>query len=497
MNKRRWYGLVALSLGVAAIIVDATIVNVAVPTIINDLKATATQIQWIQEAYTLVFASTLLLFGRLADRSGRKKIFVLGVFIFVISSIFAAIAPTPELLIATRIIQGLGGAMMLPTSVSILNSTFFGKERGIAFAIWGSTIGGAAALGPLIGGWLTTEISWRWAFGINLPIGVLVLIGTYLFVNESIGEGESGTDYLGALLSVLTMGSLVFALIEGRNYGWSSTLIIGSFISFLFFGAVFAWIQVKRNRTGKPVLFDLSLLKISTFRNGNFAAAIVALGEFGLLFSFPIWIQNVLQRSAFQTGLILLPLAIGSFFASGAGIQLVNRYGALRVVQIGLALEVVGVGLAALLIKPTLGVVRICVILFVYGMGVGLATAQLTSVVLADVPKERSGQASGITSTMRQLGSALGIAILGTALFSTFSSGLKTLNNPGLQDLLVKTAGAPIAKLPPESKSIAEQALSDAAKSSAIVATIFLIIGLIATSRMANSRTDLSGSDHR
>lgn len=489
MGKNRWLGLVALSLGVAAIIVDATIVNVAIPTIIKDLKATSTQVQWIQEAYTLVFASTLLVFGRLADRSGRKKMFVLGVFIFVISSILAAQAPSPDILIFTRIIQGIGGAMMLPTSVSILNSTFEGKERGIAFAVWGSTIGGAAALGPLIGGWLTTDFSWRWAFGINLPIGLIVLAGCYLYVTESKGASESGNDYLGALLSVLTMGSLVFALIEGRNYGWTSPTILACFAAFVILGIIFAQVQIKRNRSNQPVLFDLSLLSIATFRNGNFAAAIVSLGEFGLLFSFPLWIQNVLQRSAFQTGLILLPLALGSFFASGAGVTLVNKYGPLRVVQIGLALEVIGVGLAAALISPTLSVAIVCSVLFIYGMGVGLATAQLTSVVLADVPKDRSGQASGITSTMRQLGSALGIALLGTALFSTFSNGLKTINNQQLQDLLVQTAGAPIATLPPEAKVIAERALSDAAQSSAIVATGFLILGLIATFRMSNSRS--------
>ena len=326
-------------------------------------------------------------------------------------------------------------------------------------------------------------------FRSNLPIGLIVLAGCFLYVQESKGAAESGNDYLGAILSVVTMGTLVFALIEGRNYGWTSPTILACFATFLIFGLVFAQVQIKRNRNNQPVLFDLSLLSISSFRNGNFAAAIVSLGEFGLLFSFPLWIQNVLQRSAFQTGLILLPLALGSFFASGAGVQLVNRFGALRVVQIGLVLEIIGVGLAALLIKPDLSVALICTVLFIYGMGVGLATAQLTSVVLADVPRDRSGQASGITSTMRQLGSALGIALLGTALFSTFSNGLKSINDSQLQDLLVRTAGAPIASLPPQIKSIAEQALSDAAKSSAVVATGFLILGLIATFKMSNSRS--------
>ena len=343
MDKKRWLGLISLSLGVAAIIVDATIVNVAIPTIIRDLKATSTQVQWIQEAYTLVFASTLLVFGRLADRLGRKRIFVIGVFIFVLSSILAAQAPTPEFLIIMRIVQGFGGAMMLPTSVSILNSTFFGKERGIAFAVWGSTIGGAAALGPLVGGWLTTYLSWRWAFGINLPIGLIVLIGTYLFAQESKGEVESGADYLGAILSVLTMGSLVFALIEGRNYGWTSATILSSFAIFVVLGAIFARVQISRNKAGKPVLLDLSLLKINSFRNGNIAAAIISLGEFGLIFALPLWLQNVRGYSAFDSGLVLLALAIGSFMASGAGAGLTSKLGAAKIVQTGIALELLGV----------------------------------------------------------------------------------------------------------------------------------------------------------
>ena len=160
-SKRRCFGLVAIALGVATIIVDSTIVNVAVPSIIKDLGVTSTQAQWIQEVYTLVFASTLLVFGRLSDRFGRRAMFALGVVIFVVASLLAAQSQSGEFLIAARFIQGIGGAMMLPTSLSILNSTFFGKERGIAFAIWGSTIGAAAALGPLVGGWLTTDLSWR------------------------------------------------------------------------------------------------------------------------------------------------------------------------------------------------------------------------------------------------------------------------------------------------------------------------------------------------
>lgn len=485
MDKKRWFGLIAISLGVAGIIVDATIVNVAIPSIIDDLKVTSTQTQWIQEAYTLVFASTLLVFGRLADRFGRRAMFALGMVIFVLSSLLAAQANSGEVLIGMRLVQGIGGAMMLPTSLSLLNSTFFGKERGIAFAIWGSTIGGAAALGPLIGGWLTTNLSWRWAFGINLPLGILVVSGTYLFVKESKGENESGADYFGALLSVLTMGSLVYALIEGRNLGWWNSLehdglsqVPFFVVAFIFFLIIFIKTQRSRNQSGKPALLDLSLLSIPSFRNGNIAAAIISLGEFGLIFALPLWMQNVLGYSAFKTGLVLLALAVGSFVASGAGAGIGSKLGAARVVQVGIALEMIGVLFIGLFISRDVAIWKIVFSLFIYGMGVGLATAQLTGVILVDVPVERSGQASGMQSTSRQLGSALGIAILGTTLFASFSNGLNNL--PGAEGI-VKSAGAAIPQLPAASKLIAENALSTAASHSAFIAAVFLFFGFIAT----------------
>ena len=491
-SKSRWFGLVAIALGVAGIIVDATIVNVAIPSIINDLKITATQTQWIQEAYTLVFASTLLVFGRLSDRFGRRALFALGVLIFVLSSLAAAQANSGAFLIEARLIQGIGGAMMLPTSLSLLNSTFFGKERGIAFAVWGSTIGGAAALGPLIGGWLTTNLSWRWAFGINLPLGIIVIAGAFLFVKESKGESESGADYFGALLSVLSTGALVYALIEGRNLGWWRSLdgeglsTVPAFLAaFFIFGFIFIRVQISRNRQKKPVLLDLSLLSIPSFRNGNIAAAIISLGEFGLIFALPLWLQNVRGKSAFDSGVILLALAIGSFVASGAGAGLTGRVGAAKVVQIGIALELLGVLAIGLVISPTVPLWRVAAALFIYGMGVGLATAQLTGVILVDVPVERSGQASGMQSTSRQLGSALGIAILGTVLFSSFSNGL--VDDPNSKSL-VKSAGALINQLPSDSKKLASEAFSTAASHAAYVAALFLFFGFISTFSLGASR---------
>ncbi|MBN9170915.1 MAG: MFS transporter, partial [Microbacterium sp.] len=222
-SSRRWVGLVFISIAVSLIIVDSTIVNVAVPSIVDDLGISSTQVQWVQEAYTLVFAALLLVFGSLADRFGRRRMMLTGVAIFAVSSVAAALAPTGDLLILARLVQGVGGAMILPTTLSLINATFRGKERGLAFAVWGSTIGGMAAVGPLLGGWLTTDFSWRWAFGINVPLGIAIIVGVALTVAESREPERRGIDVVGAILSVVTTGSLVFGLVEGRTLGWWRT----------------------------------------------------------------------------------------------------------------------------------------------------------------------------------------------------------------------------------------------------------------------------------
>ena len=512
-DRRRWIGLFFVALGVAAIIVDATIVNVAVPSIIDDLGISSSDAQWVQEAYTLVFAAFLLMFGRLADRWGRKLLFCIGVVIFMGASVLAAISQSGPELIGARLIQGFGGALMLPTSLSIINATFRGKDRAIAFAIWGSTIGGTAALGPLLGGWLTTSFSWRWAFGINIPLGLIVLIGTLVFVHESRDpDAAGGVDVVGALLSVVGVGLIVFGLIEGRTYGWLTTLgepnIAGvkwtapispipvAFAIGIVALIVFVTIERRRNAAGKPVLLDLSLFGIASFRNGNIAAGIASLGEFGLLFALPLWLQNVQGYSAFDTGKVLLALAGGSFLASGFGAQLTRSRGPVFVVRLGIGLEIIGVLGIGVVVSPTVSIWLVMLFLFIYGLGVGLATAQLTGVVLADVPVAASGQGSGTQSTTRQVGSALGIAVLGTVLFTGLGHQLnnKLEANPAIPPAareqavttVVATAGSiiPTLEKSPATQPIAQaagEALSTATRWAAFAAGGFLILGWFAS----------------
>ena len=511
--RYRWWGLLAISLGVAMIIMDATIVSVSVPSIVADLGISSTEIQWVQEIYTLLFAALLLTWGRIADRVGRRRIMLTGVVIFVAASVLCAVAESGGVLILGRAVQGLGGSMILPTTLALLNANFQGRERGIAFAVWGSTIGGMAAIGPLLGGWLTENASWRWAFGINVPVGVLVVAGLLLFVAES-SEAVTGAaqrlDLGGAALSILGFGALVFGLIEGRSYGWwnatdDAPFQVGSLspvpLAFLVAAvALVCFVLLERSRTeaGKGVILDLSLFRIPSFANGNVTALIVSFGEFGLILSLPLWFQNVLGYTAFEAGLALLPLALGSFLASGGVAALARKYSPVVVVRMGLGLEILSIAALALLIRPDSSAWLTSPILLFYGMGVGLATAQLTSVILAEVPLAKSGQGSATQSTARQTGSALGIAVLGTAFFTTLRTGTENQvadavagapQLAGAVDSVNATSGGSIAALAadPQTAFIADaarDAMTSGASLAGWIAAGALLIGFLTSLRI-------------
>jgi len=444
-GRGRWLGLAMLSLGVSMIIVDATIVNVAVPSIIRDLRLDSTAAEWVNAIYTLVFAALLVTLGRMGDVLGRRALYLGGLGVFVAASMVAGLATSGEMLIGARLVQGIGGAMILPATQSILNANFQGRDRAIAFGIWGAVIGGMAAIGPLLGGWLTTNLSWNWAFYINLPVGILAVLGTLRFISESRDEHTSfGFDLPGFVLITGGLVGVVFGLIEGRTYGWwapnpdypfavlgwtwplASISIVPVAIGLGVVSLLlFAVVETRRQRAGAFFLFDFSLWGYRAFRFGNLAGTIVSLGEFGLLFSLPLFLQAVVGYDALATGLIFLSLAVGSFFAAPLSAGLAGRYGPRRAVTLGMALEAVGIFFTTLLISPSVSGLLLAGPLFVYGVGVGLASAQLTSIVLSEVPPGRSGLASGTNSTMRQVGSALGVAILGTVLFASLAGGTR------------------------------------------------------------------------
>ncbi len=529
--RNRWVGLVFISMAISLVIIDGTIVNTIFPSVINDLSLTSTEVQWVQESYVLVFASLLLVWGSLADRFGRKRLLNIGIIVFILASVWAGVADTPNALILARVIQGIGGAMVLPTTLSLLNATFQGRERGIAFAVWGATIGGMVAVGPVLGGWLATDFTWRWAFGINLPLGVLILAGLAYYVSESKApQRAGGIDFIGAAISVVMFSTLVFGLIEGRIYGWwdinpNNQFMIGDFawpttgisvipVSLLIFvisAVVFVLWERKREAQKKNVLLDLGLFKINSFRNGSIAALIISMGEFGILFAIPLWLQNVIGLSPISSGLVILWLAAGAFLASAIGGALSGKLPPARAVQIGVGLELIGVLGVALFSSTEAGWITLAPLLFLYGIGIGLATAQLTGVIMVDVPMTSTGQASGSQSTVRQVGSALGVAVLGTLLFTGTQSSLEqrlsdlevpTAQSVVLVDVVVDSAGSAIpgltdglvAQQVPQALAeditlAAGEAFTDGAKLAAWSAAGFLLLGFASTFYLGSRKT--------
>ena len=511
-DRTRWLGLAVLSLGVSMIIVDATIVNVAIPSIIREFSLGLSDAEWVNSIYSLVFAAFLITLGKLGDVYGRRRLFIVGLVVFVVASVLAGRSGSGGTLIIARLLQGVGAAMILPSTLSTVNATFQGRDRGIAFGVWGSVIGGMAAVGPLLGGWLTTEHSWRWAFYINVPIGALALTGALLWVRETKqSQPVRGFDVPGVFFSGLGMAGVVFALIEGPRYGFfapTDTFTVGSFswpfdsiapsvVAFVV-GALLIWVflvsQRRRAKAAQPVLFDLALFRFSTFSIGNATAMILALGEFGLIFVLPLFLQAVLGFTAFKTGLLLMALAIGAFLAGPTAGAVASRIGPRRVVSAGMALEATAIATIAVLLSPARTAWAFVPGLFIYGIGVGLASAQLTSVILAEIPPQESGQASGMQSTFRQVGAAVGIALLGTILAASLRSGTEEAlaGVPGLPEparaqiveVISSSAGQALPALgeQPGSEPVVaavSQAFADAARKTGLVAVAFVVAGFL------------------
>ncbi len=497
---RRWWGMAAIALGTSLVIMDATIANVALPVVIDDLHMTATQAQWVSAVYSLVFASLMLTSGRFGDLFGRRMMFIAGLVVFMASSLAAGSASGPEMLLVARLVQGIGAAMVLPATTSTINAMFTGKDRSIAFAVYGSAIGGMAAVGPLVGGWLATDASWRWAFWLNIPFGIVAVVLASLYLVETRDRTlRRGIDWSGTVLATIGLGGIVFALVESSSYGWlhqsdgSLSPVPFALVAGLALLGLWVWAEHVRHRRGAIVQAHLGLWRIGNFRQGAIASMVIALGEFGMLFTLPLVLQGALGYDALGTGWLMMVLAIGTFLMSGGVPQLTRRIGARRVVQLGVLVEAVAVIGLALALPGNAWTVGIC--LFGYGLGVGMATAQVTSVSLAEVPVGLSGEASGLLTTVRQIGSALGVAVLGGLLISLLTHGtqsrLESTQLPeAAQDTVVTivhdSIGAAIPQLraDPRTSSVAQlaaDALVDAARISTGVAGGILLLGFVAT----------------
>ncbi len=422
IHARRWWTLGVMCLSLMVIGVDNTILNVALPTLVRDLHATTSQLQWIVDAYTLVFAGLLLSAGSLGDRFGRRRGLTAGLVIFGFGSVASALVGSPNHLIATRALMGIGGALIMPATLSIISNVFtVPAERARAIAVWAGFSAMGIALGPLSGGWLLQHFWWGSVFMVNIPIVTLALIGGRLFVPESKDPSPRGLDLVGALLSIVGLVVLVWGIIEAPGRGWTETTTLGSFLlAAVLLGSFVAW----------EMHSDHPMLDVHFFANPRFTAASMAItlvffALFGSMFLQTQYLQFVLGYTALQAGLRVGPVAIVLMIAAPLSARLVERVGTKAVVASGLL--IVSASLVILsLATATSGYGPVLASMLVMGVGMGMTMAPATESIMGSLPRAKAGVGSAVNDTTRQVGGALGVAILGSLLASTYRSSLGT-----------------------------------------------------------------------
>src|SRR4051812_48370824 len=459
-SPARWWTLVAVCLGTFMLLVDITIINVALPDIQKQIDASFSDLQWVVDAYALTLASLLLTTGSLADLYGRRKLYILGLGVFTLASLLCGLSTSPLMLIASRGFQGVGGAIMFAVSLALLASAFSRRERGIAFCVWGAITGLAVAIGPLLGGALTSGLTWRWIFFVNLPLGLAAMVLTRAKVEESVQRGARRPDWAGFAVFTAALSLLVFGLIESSENGWSSPEVVGCLVASGVLLVAFVAVEAR----GKTPMFDLNLFRLPTFVGGSVAAFTLSASLFAMMLYLVLYLQDVLGYSAFATGLRLLVLSGGILLTSTLAGRL-TAHVPIRLL-IGPGLLLVGVGLLLMRrIDPTSDWTALVPGLFLAGIGTGLVNPPLASTAVGVVEPARSGMASGINSTFRQVGIATGIATFGSLFASKVtdevSKGLAGAP-PGAADGLSKAVknGAgqqAIAGLPEQLRATAAQ----------------------------------------
>jgi EmrB/QacA subfamily drug resistance transporter len=406
--ERKWWTLIAVSVAIFMLLLDITVVNVALPDIQRSLHSSFQDLQWVVDAYSLTLAAFLLAAGSLADLFGRRLVFVTGLVVFTLSSAACGLAGSPLALNLARGVQGIGGAMMFATSLALIAQAFHGRERGIAFGVFGGVIGAAVAVGPVIGGVITSGIGWEWIFFVNVPIGVLAVVLTLTQVAESRDPDAAGVDWIGLITFSGSLFLLVFALIEGNERGWGSTRIVSCLLGAAVLMAAFLIAEVRQRR---PML-DLSLFRKPAFTGASIVAFSVSASMFSMFLYLTLYIQDVLGYDPLQAGLRFLPVTLVSFVVAPISGRLSVRVPVRLLLGGGLLL--VSAGLLAMTAVDASSAWTVLIPGFLLaGAGVGMINPPLASTAVGVVHYSRSGMASGINNTFRQVGIATGIAGLG------------------------------------------------------------------------------------
>jgi EmrB/QacA subfamily drug resistance transporter len=479
--NRKWWTLVAVCTGVFMLLLDITIVNVALPDIQQDLNASLSDLQWVIDAYALTLAALLLTAGSIADLAGRRKVFAAGIVVFTGGSLLCGVAGSVTFLALARALQGTGGAIMFATSLALLAQAFAPTERGTAFGVFGAVTGIAVAVGPVLGGVITSGLSWRWIFFVNLPIGIAALAVTLARVDESRAPGARRPDWPGFATFSLALAALVYGLIRSQPDGWGSTSVEASLILSVVLLAAFVVVEL---RSAQP-MFDFGLLKVPTFDGGLIAAWAISASLFSLITYLVIYLQNVLGYSALEAGLRFLPLTGAIFVVAAIAGRLSDRVPTRWLIGPGFAL--VGAGLLLMRgIEAGDGWTHLLPGMIVAGIGAGLVNVPLASTAVGVVEPERAGMASGINSTLRQVGIATGVAALGAILAGRVTDlateRLAGPLGPRAQEVAEAISNGHIAgtlqSAPPQLRATVAQAAE--ASFAGALNTVLLIGGLIA-----------------
>jgi EmrB/QacA subfamily drug resistance transporter len=411
-ENRKWWTLAAVAFGLFMIMLDNTVVNVALPSIQRDLGVGLSELQWIVTGYALSFAALMLTGGKLADLLGRRLVFVVGLAVFTVSSLFCGLADSGDALIGWRIVQGVGAALMNPATLSIISATFPPRQRGMAIGIWAGVSAMALAIGPLVGGLLTEHIDWSWIFYVNVPVGILAIAASFLFIDESRDTSEvQRLDLAGLATSGIGLFALTYGLIEANTYGWTSGRIAGAFLVAVIGLASFVVLELRQ----RVPMLDLTLFRNGTFAGANAVMLLVALAMFGVFFFVSLYMQNILGFSAVQAGAAFLPMTCLIMVVAPIAGKLSDRIGSRWLMTGGMVLIAV-----QLFYYSTLGVdagfYDLLPGLLIGGIGMASTMTPTAAAVIGSVSVDKSGVGSAVMNSARQVGGSLGIALMGAIM---------------------------------------------------------------------------------
>lgn len=499
--RRRWWTLVVLCLSLVIVILGNTVLNVALPTLVRELDASSTELQWMVDAYALVFAGLLLIGGALGDRFGRKGFLTTGLLVYGSAAIASTFATEPAHLIATRAVMGVGAAMIMPATLSILTNVFPPHELGKAIGVWAGLAGAGGAIGPIAGGFLLEHFGWSSIFLANVPVVVVAVVAGAILVPTSRDPEEKPLDPLGALLSTLGLGSLLFAIIESPERGWADGVTLTALIAGLLLAAAFITWEI---RTPHPML-DVRFYKNPRFTAANVAIVLTFFAMFGSFFVLTQYLQFVRGYTALETGIRMLPFAALMMAIAPNSDRIVGRFGTKRVVATGMSIVALALFLMSLVTRDT-SYVKLAAIFVVMGAGMGMVMPPSTASIMGSLPPGKAGVGSAVNDVTREMGGAVGVAVIGSLFLSGYRHGIapivKVLPEPAAEAAKSGLGGAlAVAQRIPGNggralADAATQAFVDGMGRGFVVGSAIALVGVVLVLRFLPARP-VNGPHHQ